>query len=603
MFLKKIFRPKYYVPFIALILLIISPTFLDPFLLHIFILTMLYAVLGSAWNFVGGYAGQISLGHTAFFGIGAYTSTLLYFNFGISPWWGMFMGAFLSVIVSALVGYPSFRLRGPFFALSTIAFAEVMHIVAIHWRQVTEGSVGVGIPFNPALKNFVFTSKMTYAYLAIILLFVVSVVSFLVRKSKCGFYLSALREDEDGARALGINTPKYKLIAMMISAFFCSIAGTFYSQYILFIDPYTVFTLALSINMALVTIIGGIGTVLGPIIGSFLMVPLGEFLRAEMGGIFGGGANLIIYGVILILVVHYMPYGIMAGVRKKYHKLLTVLPNSGEKEDFPKNPPAQSSHPYVPSPLIKNYESPFLLEVQDLSKRFGGLKAVSKVNLKIRPGEIVGLIGPNGAGKTTLFNVISGVYAPDNGRVIFKGLEVNGFKPYNLCQQGMGRTFQIVKPFGNMSVLDNVTTGGFCHLSNVALATDLAKEILGYVGLGEKQDMLAHSLTLPDKKRLELAKALATQPDLILLDEVMAGLNQREVSETVGLIRKISERGITIMIIEHVMPVIMSLCQRIIVLNHGEKISEGVPEELAKDRKVIEAYLGEEYFIAGSKKG
>lgn len=601
MYLKEIFRPKYYVPFIPSILLIISPAFLNPFLLHIFILAMLYAVLGSAWNFVGGYAGQISLGHTAFFGIGAYTSTLLYFNFGISPWWGMFMGAFLSVIVSALVGYPSFRLRGPFFALSTIAFAEVIHIVAIHWRQVTEGSVGVGIPFNPALKNFVFTSKSTYAYLALLLIFVVSVVSFFVRKSKCGFYLSALREDEDGARALGIDTPKYKLIAMTISAFFCSIAGTFYSQYILFIDPDAVFSLELSIKMVLVTIIGGIGTVLGPVIGSFLMVPLGEFLRAEMGGI-SRGAHLIIYGVILILVVHYMPHGIMAGVRKKYHRLLTRLPNSREKEDFPKNPPAQSSHPYAPSPLLKNYSSPFLLEVQDLSKYFGGLSAVSKVNLKIKPEEIFGLIGPNGAGKTTLFNVISGVYAPDNGRVIFKGKEVSGVKPYILCQQGIGRTFQIVKPFGNMSVLDNVTTGGFCHLSNVALAADLAKEILGYVGLGEKQDTLAHSLTLPDKKRLELAKALATQPDMILLDEVMAGLSQREVSETVDLIRKINQRGITVMIIEHVMPVIMSLCQRILVLNHGEKISEGGPEEIAKDRKVIEAYLGEEYFIAGSKK-
>jgi branched-chain amino acid transport system ATP-binding protein len=244
---------------------------------------------------------------------------------------------------------------------------------------------------------------------------------------------------------------------------------------------------------------------------------------------------------------------------------------------------------------------PVLLRTQKVTKIFGGLAAVKEVDLEVKRGEIFGLIGPNGAGKTTLFNLISGVYRPNSGAIEFKGRDFSAVhRPHQVCERGIGRTFQIVKPFGNLTALENVMIGVFSKVKSAEQARTQASEILDWMGMGNKKNTIAKSLTLPDRKRLEFARALATKPDLLLLDEVMAGLTPHEVDDTLVLLRKIREEGITLFVVEHVMHAIMSLSDRIAILHHGEKIMEGTPQEVAKDERVIKAYLGEEYVLSKS---
>ena len=297
--------------------LILLPQIVEnPFVLHLFIMMLFYAALGGAWNLIGGFGGQLSLGHAAFFGLGAYTSVLLHLHTGLNPWAGMLVGMVVASVVGAAISYPCFRLRGPFFTLATIAFAEVLRILATYFKGLTSGSAGITIPQKMGFSNFMFREKAPYLYIILIFALLVFLISYLIEKSRFGYYLQALREDEDAAESLGINSPMVKLKAAVISAALTSIGGVFYAQYILFIEPYSEFSLDFSIQLALIPMIGGMGTSIGPVIGSFVLTPLQELLRSWMGGGFAG-LYLVIYGIILILVVIFMPQGILGLFQKK----------------------------------------------------------------------------------------------------------------------------------------------------------------------------------------------------------------------------------------------------------------------------------------------
>ncbi|MGG1660684.1 branched-chain amino acid ABC transporter permease [Brevibacillus sp. NRS-1366] len=299
------------------LLALILPLLVDnKYYMNIFILVLFFAGISGSWNILAGYSGQLSLGHSIFFGLGQYTSTLLLIKLGVSPWIGMLAALVLCMIVGALIGYPCFRLKGPFFTLATLAFLEVIRLLVSYFKDFTSGAVGLNIPFKPGWGMMMFRGKEEYYYIALGILFVVLAVTYWIDRSKIGAYLIAIRENEEAAEMLGIPISRYKMYAVLISSGLAGITGVFYAQYLLFVEPASAFDMNLSIQVALIAIIGGMGTVLGPVIGAILMVPLNEVLRSTFSGY--NGLNFFIYGIVLILVVSFIPNGILPTISDKY---------------------------------------------------------------------------------------------------------------------------------------------------------------------------------------------------------------------------------------------------------------------------------------------
>ena len=597
-------KPRYYSGLLALVLLLLFILFTtNAFYLNILFMILLFAGLSGAWNIIGGFGGQLSLGHAAFFGIGAYASSLLFVKCGIPPLLGVSASAVFALALAVIIGFPCFRLKGPFFTLATIAIAEVLQLLAVYLRDLTDGSEGLSIPFQPTLLNLTFESKTNYALTAYVFMLLVLGISSWIKRSKLGYQLAALAEEDQAAETLGINTTKAKMIAFLISAGLTAIGATIYAQYVLFIEPHSEFSISVSIDLALISMVGGLGTTVGPVIGSFLLIPLQEFLRGWLGGIYQG-LHFVIYGALLIAVVMFMRRGIIAFLSDRYDRVISKLPAFlGAERRLARFPILDTDISSFLSQQSKvaegKQEMQTIIEVQGISKSFGGLKALSNLSLSVEKGEIFGIIGPNGAGKTTLFNILSAVYKPDSGLVRFKGETISNLgKSHLICRSGIGRTFQLVKPFENMPVLQNVMVGAFSQERSREKAEGIALQVLDFVELANRKETLAHELTIADKKRLEVARVLATRPQLLLLDEVMAGLNPAEVTETSRLVKRIRDYGITVIIIEHLMQAIMSLSDKVMVLAEGEKIMEGAPGEVVKDGRVIKAYLGEGYELA-----
>jgi branched-chain amino acid transport system permease protein len=313
---KKIGLRFILVGFAVLFLGILPLLIKNDFYLDGLILIFIWGAFAGAWHILAGYAGMVSLGHNAFFGIGAYTSTLLLLHFGLTPWLGMFVGGLLASCIGLILGVVCFRLRSHYFALATLAFGEVGYIIAVNWRSLTGGSEGLALPIQPSLYYFSFSDKLPYVYISLFFFLMVIGISYAIEHSRLGYYLTAFRENEDAARALGVRTGKVRLIAMALSSFLSALIGTFYAQYVVFIDPTSVVRIQISVQVALFAIVGGIGTALGPAIGAMIFVPITILLRAKMGTSLPG-LHMIIYGIILVLVLLYMPQGISTSLKER----------------------------------------------------------------------------------------------------------------------------------------------------------------------------------------------------------------------------------------------------------------------------------------------
>ncbi len=567
---------------------------------HIFVTIFVFAAMACAWNILGGFAGQLSLGQTIFYGIGGYAAALLNQHYGIVPWFGGLVGAAVSAVVAIAIAWPCLRLRGPFFALSTIAFLEVARLLAIHFKDFTGGSAGLPVPMFVGTEMrigwawMLFRDKENYLVIAFGLLLLALGASWLVRRSRLGFSLVAVREREDAARAVGINTTAVKLAAFAISAALTSLVGTFHGIYLNFIDPETMFSLATAIQIAMFALIGGLGTVSGPIWGTLLVVPIAEAARGWLGAT-ANGLHGLVYGVVLVGVVLTMPHGLVGSIAPWLRRLLGLR----EAETAP-----VVAAPEAPETERRPPLGPPILEARNLTRRFGGLVATSDVSLMLREGEVLGVIGPNGAGKTTLFNLLSGFLPPSSGSVRVRlpdgGEWASPRTPHGFAAAGVGRTFQIVQPFAGLTVLENVMLGAFHHARSAAEARRAAEAVVAQVGLAPFLHTEARSLTVGGAKRLEVARALAMRPRILLLDEVMAGLNPADVALAVDLVKRVRDGGVAVIAIEHVMQAIMAISDRIVVINSGRMIAEGTPAEIARDPAVIEAYLGEDYVHAAA---
>ncbi len=583
-------HPRIYLSLAALSLLLIIPFSAGSnFVFHLFILICSYAALASAWNIVGGFAGQLSLGHAVFYGTGAYVSTLLLLHLNLSPWVGMFLGAAVSTLLAVLISWPCFRLRGPFFALATIAVLEVIRLLVINQHDLTGGAAGLAVPLKLGAEWMLFRARWPYLLIAFGFLAITLLVSWKIKHSRLGYYLIAVREREDAAQAVGVNAVKVKLIAVALSAALTSLIGSFHAMYLTFIEPGAMFSLELSIQIAMFALIGGLGTLSGPLIGTVIVLPLAELARGWLGDA-GSGVHGLVYGLVLVAFVLTIPQGLVGRFGQRVGAWVDRLPGG--------QPAAPSPVAARPTRQPSTTLSQPILVAENLHKYFGGLHATNDVSLTLNEGEIVGVIGPNGAGKTTVFNQISGFIKPSSGQVKVRttdGRWITPSSPAEFAVAGIGRTFQIVQPFADLSVCENIMLGAFMHTRDPAQARQIASEVATLTDLGPLLDTRARNLTVGGMKRLEMARALATRPRVLLLDEVMAGLNPTDVGKAIEIIRRVRDTGVSVLMIEHIMQATMTLSDRIVVISTGAVLMDGEPQAVVSNPQVIEAYLGKEY--------
>jgi ABC-type branched-subunit amino acid transport system ATPase component/ABC-type branched-subunit amino acid transport system permease subunit len=541
-------------------------------------LVPIWALFGVSWNLLSGYGGQLSFGHASFFGIGAYTVTLALLYFNLTPWLGIPLGALMGAVAGVVIGLPTFRLRGHYFALAMLAYP-----LAILYVLEYLGLQEVSFPMHREhpLYYLEFGDQRYYTLLAVILLAAGLLVCMLVENSRFGLALMAIRQNELAAEAAGIDSRRWKMRALVTSGTIAATAGGLYACVLLVLTPDSVFGILVSAQPVVVTLFGGVTSIWGPVIGAAILVPLAESLNAELGNIIPGIQG-VVYGAAIIAIILAAPDGLYWTIRDRWFR--HVLPE-------PAPVAAAAAEPVAP--IARSGGE--LLRVEGLSRSFGGLRAVDGVSFSVASGEILGIIGPNGAGKTTLFNLLNGVLPADEGSATLGGQSMLGRKVHQVCRMGVGRTFQVVRSFPRLPLLDNVVVGAYGAGLPDRGAVDAAVRAVARVGLHRQAGTLAGQLTNKQQRLMELARALAGGPRLLLLDETLAGLGRDECDEVLDVLQRLRDDGMTIAIIEHTMHAMLRIADRFVVLDHGSVLASGAPREVVEDRAVIEAYLGKKW--------
>ena len=545
-------------------------------------LVLVWACFGLAWNLLSGYTGLVSFGHAAFFGLGAYTTALGQVHFGWTPYALIPVAALIGGLSGLLVGLPTFRLRGHYFALAMLAYPLAL-LYVFEWLGYQELTLPM-MRENP-VAYMQFENNRAYTFIALGMLLAAMLLTRWVERTRFGMALLSIKQNEAAAEAAGINTYAWKLKAITLSGALAAAVGAFYAVVLLVVTPVSVFGMLVSAQALVVTMFGGVGTVWGAVIGAAILIPVAEILHSELGSKLPGIQG-VIYGAAVVTIILVAPEGLFWKVRDRFFRARIA-------GDSP--PPV-----HIPTATARMRNTAVaagevILEARGLSKNFGGLKAVDDVSFQVRQGMILGIIGPNGAGKTTAFNLLNGFLEPSAGDVLLDGRSILGMKPHQVCARGVGRTFQIMRPFMRMSVADNVVVGAYVRAGTDAEARRLAGDAIARVGLSPIAGRVASELTSKELRLMELARALAGQPRLLLLDETLAGLGQAEAEEVLAVLRGLAADGKTIVIIEHTMHLMVRLVDRFLVLDHGRVLTEGGPQEIIQNTSVIEAYLGKKW--------
>ena len=584
--------------FVLIALIVCFPILIKTyFLTRVGIVLALFVINITGMTLLTRYAGVISLGHSAFFACGAYFSAILTAKAGWNPWLSMVVGAGVTVIFAYLFSVPFLKLRRAYLAMATLGLGQVAFLLAKDLTEVTGGVSGI-----PGIPHFSFGRvvlredwQLFYLFGCFVILFVFLTEN--IGQTRLGRAYHAIRTNETAAQAMGIDVQRELGRLFCFSALVSALAGSMLAHFITFISPES-FTIDFSFTLLIIVIIGG-ANIWGTLITAVVLIGFSEVFRGFQD------LSIGFYGLLLIVALFVFPEGLSAVLFPRGYVRRGISAKGLEPVGIGFQNPGDLQRSVRELPLREGK----VLEMREISKNFGGTEALSKVSVSVDYHQIVGIIGPNGAGKTTLLNVINGFLTPQGGRVIFRGAEVTNKAPHEMARLGLGRTFQLINLFKGMTVIENVMVGG--HLKGKsgilmggfnlgrprheeARIHQAAVKSLQFLGLVDRAYEVVQNLSFGEQKLVELARALAMEPELLLLDEPAAGLNSAETEKLSEILRRIRARGITIVLVEHNMPLVMSLSDLVFVLDFGQGIALGTPEEVSMDKEVIRAYLGQE---------